>query len=53
LGIVCRDDLNKAIGMLDDQLRIDPADALARIRAHAYLSGRTATDIAHDIRTRA
>ena len=28
---------------------IEPAEALVRLRAHAYATGRTATDVARDI----
>ena len=35
--------------MLMAQLDIDAAAALARLRAQAYASGRSATDVARDI----
>ncbi len=35
--------------MLVAQLGIEPAEALVRIRAHAYATDRTATDVARDI----
>jgi hypothetical protein len=35
--------------MVVAQLGIAPAEALVRLRAHAYSTGRTATDVARDI----
>jgi len=35
--------------MLVGQLEIEPAEALVRLRAHAYASGRSVTDVAGDI----
>ena len=35
--------------MLVAQLGIEPAEALLRLRAHAYATGRAATDVARDI----
>ncbi len=35
--------------MLVAQLEIEPAEALLRLRAHAYATGRTATEVARDI----
>jgi hypothetical protein len=35
--------------MLVAQLEIHPADALVRLRAHAYATGRSATEVARDI----
>ncbi|WP_176985813.1 MULTISPECIES: hypothetical protein [unclassified Streptomyces] len=35
--------------MVSVQLAVPLADALLRLRAHAYGSGRTLTDTAHDI----
>jgi hypothetical protein len=41
--------VHQASGMLSAQLDIDVADALVRIRAHAYTSNRPVNDVAHDI----
>jgi plasmid stability protein len=38
--------------MLVAQLEIEPAEALVRLRAYAYASGRSATDVARDILAR-
>jgi hypothetical protein len=35
--------------MLVGQLGIEPAEALVRLRAHAYFAGRNVTDVARDI----
>ena len=35
--------------MLVAQLGVDPTEALVRLRAHAYATGRSATDVACDI----
>ncbi|MDT5073082.1 MAG: hypothetical protein QOH82_2402 [Mycobacterium sp.] len=35
--------------MLVAQLDISPSQALVRLRAHAYASGRSATEVARDI----
>ena len=35
--------------MLVAQLDVEPAEALVRLRAHAYATGRSATDVARDI----
>ncbi len=42
----------EATGMLTAQLDMAPADALARLRAHAYATGRSATEVARDISQR-
>jgi hypothetical protein len=44
-----RAEVSQATGMLVAQLEIDPAEALVRLRAHAYATGRNATDVARDI----
>jgi hypothetical protein len=44
-----RVEVSQATGMLVAQLGIDPTEALVRLRAHAYATGRTATDVARDI----
>ncbi len=41
--------VHQAAGMVSAQLDIDVADALVRIRAHAYTSNRPVNDVAHDI----
>jgi plasmid stability protein len=35
--------------MLVAQLGVEPAEALVRLRAHAYATGRSSTDVARDI----
>lgn len=49
LHALARDEMAAATGMLAAQLDVSPPDALARLRAHAYASGRSATDVARDI----
>ena len=49
LHALSRAEVSQATGMLVAQLDIDPADALVRLRAHAYATGRSATDVARDI----
>jgi hypothetical protein len=44
-----RAEVSQATGMLVGQLDIEPAEALVRLRAHAYSTGRSATDVARDI----
>jgi ANTAR domain len=39
----------QAMGVLAVQLRLDPADALAVLRAHAVASGRVVEDVAADV----
>lgn len=41
--------VHQASGMVSAQFEIDMADALLRIRAHAYTSNRPVNDVAHDI----
>ena len=41
--------MSQATGMLVAQLEVAPAEALVRLRAHAYATGRSATAIACDI----
>jgi hypothetical protein len=48
-GALTRVEVNQATGMLIAQLDVDPVEALARLRAHAYATGRSASDVAHDI----
>ncbi|MEO3761009.1 GAF and ANTAR domain-containing protein [Mycobacterium sp. B14F4] len=49
LNALSRVEVSQATGMLVAQLGVEPAEALIRLRAHAYSSGRSATDIARDI----
>ncbi|MCW2514322.1 MAG: antitermination regulator [Mycobacterium sp.] len=49
LNSLSRSEVSQATGMVMAQLNADAATALARIRAHAYACGRTATSVARDI----
>ncbi|MCV7177378.1 antitermination regulator [Mycolicibacterium sphagni] len=49
LNALSRTEVSQATGMLMAQLNLTAASALARLRAHAYASGRSATSIARDI----
>lgn len=49
LAVLSRAEVSQATGMLVAQLGIEPAEALLRLRAHAYATGRAATDVARDI----
>ena len=49
LNTLSRAEVSQATGMLVAQLEIEPAEALVRLRAHAYASGSSATDVARDI----
>jgi ANTAR domain/GAF domain len=49
LHTLSRAEVSQATGMLVAQLEVDPAEALVRLRAHAYSTGRSATDVARDI----
>ncbi|MCC8928030.1 GAF and ANTAR domain-containing protein [Rhodococcus sp. BGS-1C] len=44
-----RVEVYQATGMIIGQLDIGPVEALARLRAHAYLAGQTASEVAWDI----
>jgi GAF domain/ANTAR domain len=44
-----RVEVSQATGMLIEQLDVDAAEALVRLRAHAYATNRSATDVARDI----
>lgn len=44
-----RAEVSQATGVLIAQLDIGPAEALMRIRAHAYATGQSATEVARDI----
>lgn len=49
LNKITRAEVSQATGMLVAQLEIEPAEALVRLRAHAYATNRSATDVARDI----
>jgi hypothetical protein len=49
LNALSRAEVSQATGMLVAQLDVEPAEALVRLRAHAYATGRSATDVASDI----
>ncbi len=49
LNSLSRAEVSQATGMLVAQLGVEPTEALVRLRAHAYATGRTATDVARDI----
>lgn len=49
LCMLSRAEVSQATGMLVAQLDVDPTEALVRLRAHAYSTGRSATDVARDI----
>ena len=49
LSALTRTEVNQATGMLVGQLNVEPAVALGRLRAHAYATDRTPTDVARDI----
>ncbi|BBY44117.1 GAF and ANTAR domain-containing protein [Mycolicibacterium celeriflavum] len=49
LHTLARAEVSQATGMLVAQLGVEPAEALVRLRAHAYSTGRSATDVARDI----
>jgi hypothetical protein len=49
LNALTRAEVSQATGMLVAQLQVEPAEALLRLRAHAYATGRPATDVARDI----
>lgn len=49
LNTLSRTEVSQATGMLVAQLELEPAEALVRLRAHAYATGRSATDVARDI----
>ena len=49
LNALTRVEVSQATGMLVAQLEVDPAEALVRLRAHAYATGRSATAVARDI----
>jgi len=49
LSTLSRAEVSQATGMLIAQLGVGPAEALVRLRAHAFATGRTATEVARDI----
>ena len=49
LNELSRAEVSQATGMLVAQLGVEPPEALVRLRAHAYATGRSATDVARDI----
>ncbi len=49
LNALSRTEVSQATGMLVAQLGVEPAEALVRLRAHAYATGSSATDVARDI----
>lgn len=49
LNRLSRAEVSQATGMLVAQLEIEPAEALVRLRAHAYAAGRSVTDVARDV----
>lgn len=49
LNVLSRAEVSQATGMLVAQLEVEPAEALIRLRAHAYATGRSATDVARAI----
>lgn len=49
LSMITRSEVSQATGMLVAQLGVEPAEALVRLRAHAYATGRSASEVARDI----
>ncbi len=49
LTTLTRVEVSQATGMLIDQLDVEPAEALVRLRAYAYAANRSATEVARDI----
>ena len=49
LNALSRAEVSQATGMVVAQLEVEPAEALVRLRAHAYSTGRSPTDVARDI----
>lgn len=49
LHALSRTEVSQATGMLVAQLGVEPAEALVRLRAHAYATNRSATEVARDI----
>ena len=49
LNTLSRAEVSQATGMLVAQVEVEPAEALVRLRAHAFATGRSATNVACDI----
>jgi hypothetical protein len=49
LNTLSRAEVSQATGMLVAQVEVEPAEALVRLRAHAFATGRSATDVACDV----
>jgi hypothetical protein len=49
LSTLARAEVSQATGMVMAQLGVDATEALVRLRAHAYSTGRTASEVARDI----
>lgn len=49
LNKITRAEVSQATGVLVAQLEVEPAEALVRLRAHAYATNRSATEVARDI----
>jgi hypothetical protein len=49
LAALTRVEVGQATGMLMGQLNVEAPEALVRLRAHAYATNRTATEVAKDI----
>jgi hypothetical protein len=49
LYALMRVDVSRATGVLVSQLDLEPAQALARLRAHAYTTGRSITEVAREV----
>ncbi len=52
LNMLSRVEVSQATGMVMAQLDVDAAEALVRLRAHAFANGRSAIDVARDILNR-
>jgi GAF domain/ANTAR domain len=49
LSTLARAEVSQATGMLMAQLEVNATEALVRLRAHAYATGRAASEVARDI----
>jgi hypothetical protein len=49
LGSLMRSEVYQASGVLIAQLGVPPAEALIRLRAHAFATGMTASEVAYQI----
>lgn len=52
LNALTRYEVSQATGMIVAQLDVEPSEALVRLRAHAYATGRSTTDVSRDILAR-